>query len=80
VILGKFTGISQFVGSRLTLPPPPLKRGNQHAITVYDAWIAPRLRLLLAAVRLFADSGTRDHGLPIYTVVVGRPIIKTDSP
>jgi hypothetical protein len=76
VILGKYTGISQFVGSHLTLPPPPFQSGNQHMITIYDAWITPHLRLVLAAVRLFADSGTRDHGLPIYTVVVGSPITK----
>jgi hypothetical protein len=58
------------------LPPPPFESGKQHLITVYDAWITPRLRLVLAAVRLFADSGTKDHGMPIYTVVVGRPITK----
>jgi hypothetical protein len=78
VILGKYTGISQFVGSRLELPPPREERGKTHMILVYDASITHRLRLLLAAVRLFADAGTPEHGMPIYTVVVGQPIPERD--
>jgi hypothetical protein len=76
VILGKYPGISQFVGSSLSLPPPRHPPGTQHVVIIYDVNIGPRLRLLLATVRLFADSGTKDHGLPIYTVVVGSPITK----
>jgi hypothetical protein len=73
LIRGKYTAVSQFVGSNLELPPPPAERGMQHIVTVYEALINGGLRLLLANVRLFADSGTQDHGMPIYTVIVGAP-------
>jgi hypothetical protein len=76
VILGKYPGISQFVGSHLNLPPPPGPRGQQHMIKIFDAWFSPRLRLSVAGVRLFADSGTKEHGMPIYNVVVGAPLEK----
>jgi hypothetical protein len=31
------------------------------------------MRLLIAYVRLFADSGTPEYGTPIYMVIVGAP-------
>jgi hypothetical protein len=74
LILGKYTGISYFVGSALEMPPPPEPRGRQHRIDLSDVWWTERLRLLIASVRLFGDSGTAEHGLPVYTVVVGVPI------
>ena len=77
LILGKYTGISQFVGSELSNPPPPGPPGLQHRIDVFDQWMSPRLRLLVAKVRLFADSGTAEHGAPIYTIVVGAPNART---
>jgi hypothetical protein len=74
LILGKYAGISQFVGSELAKPPPPERSGLQHRVDLEDAWVSQHLRLLIAKVRLFGDSGTADHGLPVYTVVVGAPL------
>jgi hypothetical protein len=72
LVLGKYRGISQFVGSELSNPPPPEPSGRQHRVDVFDLWVNG-MRLLVARVRLFADSGTKEHGTPIYTVIVGAP-------
>jgi hypothetical protein len=76
IILGKYTGISYFVGSELAMPPLPEPRGRQHRIDLSDVWSTKRLRLIIASVRLFGNSGTAKYGLPVYTVVVGAPITK----
>ena len=73
LILGKYSGISYFVGSSVALPPLKEAPGRQHRIDLLDVWANGRMRLLIAHVRLFADSGTPEYGTPIYTVVVGRP-------
>ena len=74
LIFGKYSGISYFVGSTTSpLPPPPEPRGSQHRIITFDHWFNGGMRLLIARIRLFADSGTAEHGTPIYTVVVGAP-------
>jgi hypothetical protein len=77
LILGKYTGISQFVGSELSNPPPPEPSGRQHRVDVFDLTVHG-MRLLVARVRLFADSGTKEHGTPIYTAIVGAPNKLTD--
>jgi hypothetical protein len=38
------------------------------------------LRLIVGSVRLFANSGTRDHGTPIYRVIVGAPYLNPLTP
>ncbi len=73
LILGKYTGISYFVGSSMALPPRREVAGHQHRIDLFYPWATGSMRLLVAHVRLFADSGTTEHGTPIYTVVVGAP-------
>ena len=45
----------------------------RHAIEIATTTERGGLRLLVALVRLFADSGTAEHGMPVYRVVVGAP-------
>jgi hypothetical protein len=74
LILGKFSAVSHFVGSQ-NVPPPPLSGQERHAIDFKVLQSkSGRMRLYVATVRLFANKGTSDHGLPIYHVVVGAPM------
>lgn len=75
LILGQYPFVSYFVGSDPDgYPPPPLDRNVIHSIELEPVSIG-NLRLIEAAVRLFANSGTADHGPPIYRVVVGAPLL-----
>jgi len=73
LILGDYPCVSHYVGGdgRANQPPPDPK-GQRHKVQIMDT-SAGRLRLITVAVRLFADSGTPEHGMPIYHVVVGAP-------
>jgi len=73
LILGKYPCISHFVGSRIGDPPPPSRRDLLHSVGFRDA-VYGRQKLIVAEVRLFANSGTPEHGMPIYCVVVGAPL------
>jgi len=74
LILGKYSCIPYFVGSVVDeLPPPPQPAGPMHVIETVDVWVDGK-RLLIAVIRLFAKNGTKEHGMPIYTVVVGAPL------
>jgi hypothetical protein len=70
IILGRHPNIAYFVGSDPTKPGPPYARARQHGIVLGDLRYK-NLKLLTAAVRLFADSGSGDKGMPFYTVIVG---------
>jgi hypothetical protein len=71
LILGKYPLVPYFVGSELTDPPPPHDKRFVHAINIGDITVGQRLKLIVVSVRLFANSGTKEHGTPIYRVVVG---------
>jgi hypothetical protein len=71
LILGKYPFVSYFVGSEQADPPPPHAKGFIHAINIGDTTIADGLKLVVVSVRLFASSGTEQHGTPIYRVVAG---------
>jgi hypothetical protein len=79
IILGRFSGVSYFVGGPLTLPPPPYKKGQRHsvrhvdldAIPTHEKVVGSSLKLHLVYVRLFADSAHEQHGMPIYHVITG---------
>jgi hypothetical protein len=70
VILGRCPNTPFLVGSDLDDPGPPDPRRVLHVIertrTTYR-----RLRLITMRIRLFAESGTQNHGMPFYEVVVG---------
>ena len=72
VILGRCPAVAYFVGAPKVDPPAPFPSNVFHMIrhTYLDA---PRsnLRLHLTAIRLFAASASRNHGMPIYHVIVG---------
>jgi hypothetical protein len=73
IILGKYTWVPYFVGSDPGEPPPPHPRKVRHLVELATITGNGGLRLLEAKVRLFADSGTADHGMPIYRVIMGAP-------
>jgi hypothetical protein len=70
VILGRSPCITFLVGSDVNDPAPPhapeFLHVIQHTTVTYG-----RLRLMTVRLRLFAQSGTPDNGMPIYEVVVG---------
>lgn len=71
LILGMYPHPSYFVGSAPgELPPPTLE--SLHTIDFATVSYG-RLRLLVVSLRLFASSGTDEHGFPIYDVVIGAP-------
>jgi len=73
LILGRYPCVPYFVGSDPGVPPPPSARNMRHAVEIATANGRDGLRFLVASVRLFAHSGTREHGMPIYRVVAGAP-------
>jgi hypothetical protein len=73
IILGKYPWVPYFVGSDPDEPPPPHPRKVRHLVELATMTGREGLRLCEAKVRLFADSGTPEHGMPIYRVVMGAP-------
>jgi hypothetical protein len=79
IILGRSRATPYFVGAPLDEPPPPLEKGRRHLVEFTHLDANPmhpsnalgELRLIIANIRLFADSGTIQHGLPIYRVICG---------
>ena len=72
LILGKYPLVPYFVGSETVDPPPPLSGKVMHMINM-DIVTIGRIRLIVASVRIFANSGTANNGTPVYRVVVGAP-------
>jgi hypothetical protein len=75
LILGRYPCIPYFVGCKIEGPPPPTDRSVAHVVQVGVEKING-MQLLIVTVRLFSDSGTADHGPPIYEVVVGAPPLR----
>jgi hypothetical protein len=75
IILGRYRFVSQFVGCQIADPDRPLPNNVKHLIRLSDEGIGS-MRLLLAEVRLYGSSGTKSHGLPTYSVVVGAPPVR----
>jgi hypothetical protein len=76
LILGKYPHIPYFVGGDMSLPPPPTPLGKLHEFQYIDINYKA-LRLIVVAFRIFAHSGTKENGMPIYRVVVGAPRSKS---
>jgi hypothetical protein len=70
IILGNYTCIAHFVGSESRLPLPPYRPGFPHSVAGGTITYG-RLKLLTSIIRLFGDSGTKEHGMPFYMVIVG---------
>jgi len=74
LILGTCPAISYFVGGPTKNPPRKLVAKALHAIRFSDLTGKDSpLKLHVVSVRLFAHSGTEQHGMPIYHVIVGAP-------
>jgi hypothetical protein len=79
IILGRFSGVSYFVGTPLTLPPPPFPKGQRHMVRQVNVdglrshkkILGTSFKLHLVYVRLFADSAHQQHGMPVYHVIAG---------
>jgi hypothetical protein len=70
IILGKYPNIAYFVGCGPAQPYPPYRRGVQHSVGL-GSIVFPNTKFLTATIRLFGDSGTKDKGMPFYTVIDG---------
>jgi hypothetical protein len=71
LILGKYPYIPHYVGVTRDLPPPPDEMLHKVGINAYTA---SGRHYWLVSVRLFAHSGYKDVGMPIYRVIVGSPL------
>jgi len=81
LILGEYPFVSHYVGSFLGLPPPPDRRGARHSIEMTAMWAGSPIvrRFMIVQVRLFIGDGVPEHGMPIYTAVVGVPRSPNDE-
>jgi hypothetical protein len=70
VILGRCPNTPFLVGSDLGHPDPPDPRLVSHLVQ-RSQFTTLRLRLITMRIRLFANTGTQDYGMPHYEVVVG---------
>lgn len=71
LILGRYSCVPHFVGCEIDDPPPPSETKTRHTIQTNKYVYRGDLCLIVARVRLFANSGVEEHGPPIYEVVVG---------
>ena len=74
LILGRYPYIPYFVGCPLDDQDPPSHPNVKHAIQLSTV-ARGQLRLILATVRLFSNSGTDKHGPPTYHVICGAPAL-----
>jgi hypothetical protein len=72
IILGKYPHVAFFVGSEPSEPPPPDPPHAQHMVQHHTVRFRNQT-LLSATIRLFGDSGTKEHGTPLYHVIYGAP-------
>ncbi len=76
LILGKYSAISYFIGSSLERPPPRDGADIPHRVTIECGIWQKRIPVLVGHVRLFANSGTLEYGMPVYRVLIGIPSIE----
>jgi hypothetical protein len=72
LILGRYPMVPYYVGCPMMTPEAPLDPKAKHSMKL--STISPGGRkLLMVQMRLYGSSGTKDHGMPEYFVVVGAP-------
>ena len=71
VILGHCHAIANYVGGRGLEESQPDPPGRRHWINIEEQVVDGAI-LIVAVVRIFADTGTETVGMPIYEVVVGQ--------
>jgi hypothetical protein len=72
LILGRYPYISHYVGVARDNPPPPDPRYVTHRVDI-QPYSLPNRVYWMVSVRLFAHSGYKENGMPIYRVIVGAP-------
>ena len=75
LILGRYPSVPYFVGCPLANPNPPSDPKVKHVVQLSVVSRGP-LKLMLGEVRLFANSGTAEHGPPVYYAIVGAPALR----
>jgi hypothetical protein len=75
LILGSYPNAPHYVGVGREDPPPPDARAILHKVEI-QGFAKDGTNYWMASVRLFAHSGYKDHGMPIYRVIVGAPLAK----
>lgn len=71
IVLGTYRYIPHFVGTDFSEPVPPPDRAHLRHKIEYGMYELDRLALIYIRVRLFADCGTPEAGMPTYEVLVG---------
>jgi HNH endonuclease len=77
LILGTYPNISHYVGVTRDIPPPPDDRHVTHKVEIQPYNVGTQ-QYWLVSLRLFAHSGYKENGMPIYRTIVGSP--KQPSP
>jgi hypothetical protein len=72
LILGTYPNIPHYVGVTRDIPPPPDERRITHKVELQMYNVA-NCRYWLVSLRLFAHSGYKENGMPIYRTIVGVP-------
>jgi hypothetical protein len=75
-ILGRYPFAQYLVGGTAATVAPPMPKNIDHAIALFELLIGSR-NFVIAAVRLFSNTGTPTHGMPWYTVVLGARLDQT---
>jgi hypothetical protein len=78
IILGTYPNISYFVGSDVGDPGPPDHDKALHKIT-YEEFRLGHMTLLMMSIRLFANARSPTGGMPIYRVITGAPLLKSQA-
>jgi hypothetical protein len=72
LILGTYPYVPHYVGVTRDIPPPPDERRIIHKIELRMYSVGDH-RYWLASLRLFAHSGYKENGMPVYRTIVGAP-------
>lgn len=72
LILGTYLNIPHYVGVTRDVPPPPDERRITHKVEL-QMYNAANRQYWLVSLRLFAHSGYKENGMPIYRTIVGAP-------
>jgi hypothetical protein len=73
IVLGQTDEVAYLIGGELSIPPPT---SQEHELHVEEHDHPSGKRLIVVRIRLFADTGTSQHGTPIYYAVAGEDLTR----
>lgn len=73
LILGRYPSPSHYVGVTRDIPPAPDPRNVMHKAELSTYYVNSK-QYWMVSLRLFAHSGYRENGMPIYRTIVGAPL------